>query len=62
MLDVPLIRALLRALPDRAALLLVGEVDRLPNAGPVQMWADIIGSGAVQVIRLTEVFRQAAQS
>ncbi len=62
MVDVPLMRALLRALPDRAALLLVGDVDQLPSVGPGQVLADIIGSGAVPVIRLTEVFRQAAQS
>ena len=47
MVDVPLMRALLRALPDRAALLLVGDVDQLPSVGPGQVLADIIGSGAV---------------
>ena len=62
MVDVPLIRALLRALPDRAALLLVGDVDQLPSVGPGQVLADIIASGAVPVMRLTEVFRQAAES
>ncbi len=60
--DVPLMRALLRALPDEAALLLVGDVDQLPSVGPGQVLADIIGSGAVPVVRLTEVFRQAAES
>ena len=43
MVDVPLMRALLRALPDQAALLLVGDVDQLPSAGPGQVLADIIG-------------------
>jgi exodeoxyribonuclease V alpha subunit len=62
MVDVSLMRALLRALPDRAALLLVGDVDRLPSVGPGRVLADIIGSGAVPVVRLNEVFRQAAQS
>ena len=62
MVDVPLMRALLTALPDRAALLLVGDVDQLPSVGPGQVLADVIGSGAVGVIRLTEVFRQAAES
>ncbi|WP_424138927.1 ATP-dependent RecD-like DNA helicase [Roseomonas chloroacetimidivorans] len=62
MVDVPLMRALLKALPDEAALLLVGDVDQLPSVGPGQVLADIIGSGAVPVVRLTEVFRQAAQS
>ena len=62
MVDVPLMRALLRALPDEAALLLVGDVDQLPSVGPGQVLGDIIGSGAVPVVRLTEVFRQAAES
>jgi exodeoxyribonuclease V alpha subunit len=62
MVDVPLMRALLRALPDQAALLLVGDVDQLPSVGPGQVLADIIASGAVPVVRLTEVFRQAAES
>ena len=62
MVDVPLMRALLRALPEGAALLLVGDVDQLPSVGPGQVLADVIASGAVPVVRLTEVFRQAAQS
>ena len=62
MVDVPLMRALLRALPDRAALLLVGDVDQLPSVGPGQVLADVIRSGVVPVVRLTEVFRQPAES
>jgi ATP-dependent DNA helicase RecD-like protein/UvrD-like helicase family protein/AAA domain-containing protein len=48
--------------PDHAALLIVGDIDQLPSVGPGQVLADIIGSGAVPVVRLTEVFRQAAAS
>jgi exodeoxyribonuclease V alpha subunit len=48
--------------PSRAALLIVGDIDQLPSVGPGQVLADVIGSGAVPVVRLTEVFRQAAQS
>jgi len=62
MVDVLLMRALVRALPPRAALLLVGDVDQLPSVGPGQVLADIIGSGAVPVVQLAEVFRQAATS
>jgi exodeoxyribonuclease V alpha subunit len=62
MVDVPLMRALLRALPDHAALFLVGDVDQLPSVGPGQVLADVIASDAVPVVRLTEVFRQAAES
>lgn len=62
MVDVPLMQALLRAIPDHAALLIVGDIDQLPSVGPGQVLADIIASDAVPVVRLTEVFRQAAQS
>jgi exodeoxyribonuclease V alpha subunit len=62
MVDIPLMQALLRAVPARAALLLVGDVDQLPSVGPGQVLADVIDSGRVPVVRLTEVFRQAAQS
>jgi exodeoxyribonuclease V alpha subunit len=62
MVDVLLMQALLKAIPDRAALLIVGDIDQLPSVGPGQVLADIIGSGAVSVVRLTEVFRQAAKS
>jgi exodeoxyribonuclease V alpha subunit len=62
MIDVPLMRAVLRALPKSAALVLVGDVDQLPSVGPGQVLADIIASGAVPVVRLTEIFRQAAKS
>ena len=62
MVDVPLMRSLLRALSDHAALLVVGDVDQLPSVGPGQVLADVIASRAVPVVRLTQVFRQAAQS
>ena len=62
MVDVPLMHSLLKAVPRRAALILVGDVDQLPSVGPGQVLADLIGSGAVPVVRLTEIFRQAAQS
>jgi exodeoxyribonuclease V alpha subunit len=62
MIDVPLMNALTRALPRHAALWLVGDVDQLPSVGPGQVLADVIASGRVAVARLTEVFRQAAES
>ena len=62
MVDVLLMQALLKAVPDDAALLIVGDIDQLPSVGPGQALADVIASGAVPVVRLTEVFRQAAQS
>ena len=62
MVDVPLMASLLQAVPNRAALLAVGDVDQLPSVGPGQVLADIISSGAVPVARLTDIFRQAAES
>jgi exodeoxyribonuclease V alpha subunit len=62
MVDVRLMYALVKAIPDEAALVLVGDVDQLPSVGPGQVLADLIASEAVPVVRLTEVFRQAAQS
>ena len=62
MVDVPLMQALLRAVPESAALVIVGDRDQLPSVGPGQLLADVIASEAVPVVRLTEVFRQAAQS
>jgi exodeoxyribonuclease V alpha subunit len=62
MVDVLLMQSLLRAVPDHAGLLIVGDIDQLPSVGPGQVLADLIASAAVPVVRLTEVFRQAAQS
>lgn len=62
MVDTFLMAALLEALPPDAALVLVGDVDQLPSIGPGQVLADLIGAGTVPVIRLVEIFRQAALS
>jgi exodeoxyribonuclease V alpha subunit len=62
MVDVPLMNALTKAIPAHAGLLLVGDVDQLPSVGSGQVLADIIASGRIPVARLTEVFRQAAES
>ncbi len=62
MMDLPLAYALVQAVPANAALILVGDVDQLPSVGPGAVLSDMIGSEAVPTVRLTEVFRQAAQS
>jgi exodeoxyribonuclease V alpha subunit len=62
MVDVPLMHALVRAVPRHASLLLVGDVDQLPSVGPGQVLSDVIESGVASVVRLTEIFRQAAES
>jgi exodeoxyribonuclease V alpha subunit len=54
--------SLLKAIPESVALLLVGDVDQLPSVGPGQVLADVIESGAVPVVRLTEIFRQSSES
>ena len=62
MVDVVLMHQLLRAIPDRAAVLMVGDVDQLPSVGPGSVLADIIASGRIPTVTLTEIFRQAATS
>jgi exodeoxyribonuclease V alpha subunit len=62
MVDVPLMHSLLRAVPNHAGLILVGDVDQLPSVGPGTVLHDLIESGVVPTVRLTEVFRQAANS
>jgi len=62
MLDLPLADALAEALPDHARLILVGDVDQLPSVGPGAVLRDIISSGEVPTVRLTQIFRQAEGS
>jgi exodeoxyribonuclease V alpha subunit len=62
MVDVVLMSQLLRAILDHAAVLLVGDVDQLPSVGPGTVLADIIASGRIPTVTLTEIFRQAATS
>jgi exodeoxyribonuclease V alpha subunit len=62
MLDTVLANHLLRAVPDPGRLVLVGDVDQLPSVGPGRVLADLIRSDAIEVVRLTEIFRQAERS
>jgi exodeoxyribonuclease V alpha subunit len=62
MLDLQLARALVEAVPPDCRLVLVGDSDQLPSVGPGNVFSDIIRSGAVPVITLTEIFRQAKES
>ena len=62
MLDLPLAYALLCALPLDCRLVLVGDANQLPSVGPGNVFSDIVKSGAVPVVRLTEIFRQARES
>ncbi len=62
MVDILLMQALLKALPRRCRLILVGDPDQLPSVGPGNLFSDLIRSGVVPTIRLTEIFRQAQES
>ena len=62
MVDVVLMNRLLAAIPTNAALMIVGDVDQLPSVGPGAVLADMIDSGFIPTVRLTEIFRQAASS
>ncbi len=62
MVDIVLMNRLLSAVPDKAALMIVGDVDQLPSVGPGAVLGDIIHSKKVPTISLTEIFRQAASS
>jgi len=62
MLDAPLARHLLEATPNNCRLVLVGDVDQLPSVGPGRVLADLIAAERISVVRLQDVFRQAAES
>ena len=62
MVDLILMYNLLKAVPDEAVVILVGDVDQLPSVGPGNVLRDIIDSGKAEVVRLTNIFRQARGS
>lgn len=62
MVDILLMYHLLKAIMPGTRLILVGDVDQLPSVGPGNVLADIIESGIVKVVKLTEIFRQASES
>lgn len=62
MVDVVLGHQYLRAIPDGACVVWVGDADQLPSVGPGSVLNDVIRSGAVPAVRLTEIFRQARES
>ena len=62
MLDLSLLYSLLKALPDKAKLVLVGDVHQLPSVGPGSVLKDLIASRKLPVVSLTQIFRQAAGS
>ena len=62
MVDITLMHAILKALKPDCRILLVGDADQLPSVGPGNVFSDIIRSGVVPTVHLTEIFRQKADS
>ena len=62
MVDVLLLHSLLRAIPQRARLILVGDPDQLPPVGPGFPFSDMLRAKTLPTVRLTEIFRQAQES
>ncbi|MCI9037640.1 MAG: ATP-dependent RecD-like DNA helicase [Oscillospiraceae bacterium] len=62
MVDLPLMAALLAAIRDGCRLVMVGDPDQLPSVGPGNVFGDLIRSGQVETVGLTEIFRQAQAS
>ncbi len=62
MIDTVLLYHLLKAVPNHAALIFIGDIDQLPSVGSGAVLMDMIRSGVIPTVRLTEIFRQAAHS
>ncbi|MBQ9210628.1 MAG: ATP-dependent RecD-like DNA helicase [Clostridia bacterium] len=62
MIDLSLMKSLLRAISPGARLILVGDADQLPSVGAGNVLGDILASGAVPCARLTDIYRQSEQS
>lgn len=58
MIDTPLMYSLLKAIPDNARLVLVGDINQLPSVGPGNVLKDLIRSGRIPVTTLTQIYRQ----
>lgn len=62
MVDIFLMRSLLRALVPGTRLIMVGDADQLPSVGAGNVLRDILDSGVIPSVRLTEIFRQDEKS
>jgi len=62
MIDLNLMHALVRSIKRGARLILIGDADQLPSVGAGNVFSDLIESGKIRTIRLTEVFRQSRES
>lgn len=62
MVDAELLAALMRRLPSTSSLVLIGDADQLPSVGPGRVFGDLIQSGSIRTVRLTEVHRAMERS
>lgn len=62
MIDIFMMNSILKALPNNAHLILIGDIDQLPSVGPGNVLKDFISSQIIPYVRLTEIFRQAQDS
>ncbi len=62
MIDIFLAHAILKALPETAHVVFIGDIDQLPSVGAGNVLNDLIASGLVPCVRLTQIFRQAQDS
>lgn len=62
MVDILLANHLLKAILPGTRLIMVGDIDQLPSVGPGNVLHDIIKSGIIRIVQLTEIFRQAQES
>ena len=62
MIDIPLMLSLLKAIPEHAAVIFLGDIDQLPSIGPGRVFGDMIDAKRISTVFLTEVFRQALSS
>ena len=62
MVDISLFAAVLKALPSKCKLILVGDADQLPSVGPGNVFKDLLNSGLFPAVKLDRIFRQAAES
>ncbi|HET8862742.1 MAG TPA: ATP-dependent RecD-like DNA helicase [Solirubrobacterales bacterium] len=62
MLNLRLIEVLLGGLAESTHVVFVGDADQLPPIGAGKPFEDLIAAGIAPVVRLTQIFRQAARS
>jgi len=62
MVDILMMQHLLNAIPNKCAIIFVGDIDQLPSIGPGSVLSNLIDSNVIPTVRLTQIYRQAASS